>query len=63
MLLQIDGTPFGNEPSSLGPRFNLRVGVQYRIYAKFDGGTTNYDGLGHNASDNNTLRIFAWLAL
>ncbi len=63
VLLQIDGTPFGNEPSSLGPRFNLRVGVQYRIYAKFDGGTTNYDGLGHNASDNNTLRIFAWLAL
>ena len=63
VLFQIDGTPFGNEPSSLGPRFNLRVGIQYRIYAKFDGASTNYDGLGHNASDNNTLRIFAWLAL
>ena len=63
VLFQIDGTPFGNESSSLGPRFNLRVGIQYRIYAKFDGASTNYDGLGHNASDNNTLRIFAWLAL
>ncbi len=63
VLFQIDGTPFGNEPSSLGLRFNLRVGIQYRIYAKFDGASTNYDGLGHNASDNNTLRIFAWLAL
>jgi hypothetical protein len=63
VLLQIDGTPFGNEDAPLGGRFNLRLGIQYRIYAKFDGASTNYDGLGHNASDNDTLRIFAWLAL
>ena len=46
----------------LGPRFNLRVGVQYTAYAKFDGARRNYDGAGANASDNDTLRIFTWLA-
>jgi hypothetical protein len=61
-LFQLDATPFGNEASSLGPRFNVRVGVQYRIFTKFDGASSDYDGLGHNASDNNTLRVFTWFA-
>ena len=60
--LQIDGTPFGDGKSPLGPRFNMRVGVQYTAYMKFDGATRNYDGLGHNASDNNTFRVFTWVA-
>ena len=59
---QIDVTPFGNAPSELGPRANLRVGLQYTLYTKFNGAATNYDGLGHNASDNNALRIFTWFA-
>lgn len=63
VLLQIDGTPFGTNPSFLGPRFNVRVGVQYTIYTLFDGATRNYDGMGRNASDNNTLRVFVWFAL
>jgi hypothetical protein len=62
VLFQIDGTPFGADPSFLGPRFNIRVGLQYTAYFLFDGASRNFDGLGHNASDNNTLRIFAWLA-
>jgi hypothetical protein len=62
LLFQLDATPFGNAPSSLGPRFNVRVGIQYRVFTKFDGATSNYDGLGHNASDNNTLRVFTWFA-
>jgi hypothetical protein len=28
----------------------------------FNGGTTNYDGFGHDASGNNTLFLYAWLA-
>jgi hypothetical protein len=60
---QIDATPWGNDVSPLGPRFNMRVGLQYTLYTKFDGASRNYDGLGHNASDNNTLRIFTWFAL
>ena len=53
--LQADYTPFGDEPSSFGPRFNVRFGVQYTAYTRFDGATSH-------ASDNNTLRVFAWLA-
>ena len=62
LSLQLDGTPFGNGGSPLGNRFNIRVGAQYTIYNKFDGGRTNYDGSGRNASDNNTARIFLWVA-
>ena len=59
-MVQLDATLFGNDPSPLGPRFNVRLGVQYRVFTKFDGATTDYDGLGHNASDNNTIRVFTW---
>ncbi len=61
-MLQLDATPFGSEATVLGFRFNVRVGVQYRIFTEFDGATTNFDGAGHNASDNNTVRVFTWLA-
>jgi hypothetical protein len=60
---QIDGTPFGRGKSPLGPRINMRVGVQYTIYTKFDGASHDFDGTGRNASDNNTLRVFTWFAL
>ena len=59
---QIDATPFGAAGSPLGPRFNMRVGVQYTAYLRFDGAGSDYDGLGHNASDNNTFRVFTWVA-
>jgi hypothetical protein len=59
---QLDGTPFGAASSPLGPRFNMRVGVQYISYFKFDGAGRNFDGAGHDASDNNTFRVFTWLA-
>lgn len=63
LRFQIDATPFANDTSIFGPRFAMRVGVQYVAYTRFDGASNNYDGLGHNASDNNTLRIFTWFAL
>jgi hypothetical protein len=62
VLFQIDATPFGTHPSFLGPRFNVRVGIQYTVYTRFDGGSRNFDGSGRNASDNDTLRIFTWFA-
>jgi len=63
MTFQIDATPWGTQASPFGPRFNMRVGVQYTLYTKFDGADKNYDGTGRSASDNNTLRIFTWLSL
>ncbi len=62
VTLQLDGTPFGDGKSKLGPHVNLRVGVQYTAYLSFNGSRLNYDGAGANASDNNTVRVFTWFA-
>ena len=40
----------------------LRVGAQYTAYSLFNGASTNYDGFGRNARDNNSLFIYTWLA-
>ncbi len=61
VTLQLDGTPFGGEPQP-ARRANLRVGIQYTLYTRFNGARTNFDGAGTNASDNNTLRVFTWFA-
>src|SRR6267378_7696137 len=45
------------------PFANARVGLQYTVYTKYDGASINYDGTGRNASDNNTLYLFLWLAI
>ena len=43
------------------PWINTRFSLQYVAYQKFNGGTSNYDGAGRNASDNNTLYLLTWL--
>jgi len=40
----------------------LRIGAQYTAYSRFNGTSTNYDGFGRNARDNNTLFLYTWLA-
>lgn len=62
VMAQVDYTPWPNGGSPMGPRFNMRVGVQYTAYGKFDGASHNYDGAGANASDNNAVRVFTWVA-
>lgn len=59
---QMDFTPWGSGNSPVGPRVNARIGVQYTLYGKFNGRRHNFDGAGANASDNNALRIFTWIA-
>jgi|HubBroStandDraft_1064217.scaffolds.fasta_scaffold36764_2 hypothetical protein len=44
------------------PWLNTKIGVQYTAYGKFNGSSTNYDGFGRSAADNNTLFIFVWAA-
>lgn len=61
-IFQVDWTPFGKADSWASPWANLKLGIQYTAYTQFNGGTSNYDGFRHNASDNNTLYLFAWLA-
>jgi hypothetical protein len=42
---------------SYWPFQNVDLAVQYTDYTRFNGGNTNYDGAGRNASDNNTVYL------
>jgi len=42
------------------PIQNIRIGLQYYAYQKFDGASSNYDGNGRNAKDNNTAFLYVW---
>jgi len=44
---------------SVWPMQNIQLGFQYTGYTRFNGGGTNYDGAGRNASDNNTVYLLA----
>src|SRR5579872_2226985 len=44
------------------PWLNTKLSVQYTAYSKFNGGNTNYDGVGRKASDNNTMYFLLWFA-
>jgi hypothetical protein len=44
------------------PWLNVKLSAQYVNYTKFNGGSTNYDGAGRNASDNNALYLLLWFA-
>jgi hypothetical protein len=43
------------------PWLNTKLSLQLTRYAKFNGASTNYDGFGRNASDNNTIYMLLWL--
>jgi hypothetical protein len=65
----VDGSVSGNPKTNgfigevdVNPWENTRLGVQYTAYSNFNGGKTNYDGSGRDASGNDTLFAFAWLA-
>ncbi len=62
-ILQADWTPFGRPDSYAQPWANLRIGVQYTRYDKFNGSRNDYDGFGRNAGDNDTLFLFVWTAI
>ncbi len=45
------------------PWLNVKVVLQYTHYTKFNGAVSNYDGVGRNASDNDTTYLLMWFAL
>lgn len=61
---------FTGNPATQGMTFEafwtpiqyVRIGAQYTAYSKFNGASTNYNGLGRNARDNNSLFIYLWAA-
>ena len=44
------------------PWLNTKFSFQYTKYTKFNGGSTNYDGVGRNASDNDTYYFLLWFS-
>lgn len=44
------------------PWQNVKILLQYTAYQKFNGASTNYDGNGRNAKDNDTMYLLAWFA-
>ena len=61
-MLQGDVTPFGKDGSWGRAWANVRLGLQYTAFTRFNGAVSNYDGFGRNASDDNTLTAFVWAA-
>ena len=58
----VNGDPRGSgyiANFSYWPWQNLQLSAQYTGYAKFNGGSNNYDGAGRNASGNNTVYLLA----
>jgi hypothetical protein len=66
---RVNGNLTGN-PATRGATFegfwmplqNIRVGLQYTAYVKYNGARRNYDGFGRNARDNDSLFLYAWAA-
>jgi hypothetical protein len=62
------GGSANGSPSSRGyifdvnylPFLNVKLQLQYVAYSKFNGGSSNYDGSGRSASDNNTFYLLGW---
>jgi hypothetical protein len=53
---------YGNVEIDYVPWLNVKLGLQYNAFFKFNGATSNYDGAGRNASDNNMLFAYIWFA-
>jgi len=62
-VLQMECVPFGKFTSPARPWLNVRFGLQFTGYTRFNGGSGNYDGFGHSAHDNDTLFLFLWTAI
>jgi hypothetical protein len=62
-VIEVDWNPFGKSASWGAPYANLRIGAQYTFYTRFAGAVRDIDGTGRRARDNNTLYVYAWLAL
>jgi hypothetical protein len=70
LVFDVSYLPFSHGSPGPYSTYNARIGVQYTQYLKLYGGTSNFDGLigtpgaggTHNASGNNTLFLYAWMA-
>ena len=58
LIVDLSWSPFmdgGPKPLTTS---NVRFGLQYTHYLSLFGGTTNFDGAGHNANGNDTVYAY-----
>jgi len=60
-ITEIAYLPFSYGGPAFWPWLNMRIGLQYTLWNKFDGATTNFNGAGRNAHNNNTIFAYAWI--
>jgi hypothetical protein len=63
LTVQGDWVPLNKSPWSVYPWFNPKLTAQYTHYFQFDGSSSNVDGAGRSATDNDTLFLLATLTL
>lgn len=61
LLFDVAYLPFSHGGPSFYPWLNARLGLSFTKYLSLYGGTTNFDGLGHNASGNDTFLAYSWI--
>ena len=62
-ILEGDWLPLNKTPLSAYPWFDPKFSVQYVHYAKLDGSSSNVDGSGRSASDDDTLFLLLTLTM
>ena len=61
-VFELNYMPFNYGGPAFWPWLNAKLGLQFIHYTQFDGRDINYDGNGRNASDNDTIYAYVWLA-
>ncbi len=63
LVFQLNYLPLNKSGGpSFWPKSNVKISLQYVMYNRFNGSSSNYDGAGGKASDNNTLYFQTWFA-
>lgn len=61
LTFEVSYMPFNAGGPKVWPWANAKIGVQYTHYLQMNGGNVNFDGAFHNAADNDTVFLYAWL--
>ena len=51
--------PYGGP--DLWPWLNARIGILYTHFTQYEGSSSNYDGTGRNAKDNDQVFLYSWI--
>jgi len=61
-VIDIGYLPWSHGGPAIWPWLNTRFGLSFTHFDKINGASTNYDGAGRNAKDDNTTFLYAWTA-